>query len=261
MNRLLAMAARLLPAGLVPALVPALAALGLVPAAAHAQASVTVQVTNARPQTIYVAFTNYTTQAPGPIDWGNCAGYVQNNQAALPANTTCTTTVAVSTQPLSSRFCASTSAMNPPNCNLAQTTHQTLVETTFGSAASGNCAPSSLASCVWYDISVIPQNCTDTLWQSQTYCSNTGGAAYNLPVALSCGSQPKFACQGPTGSTYGNSGYPTNCGTPTATCVGGSASCVLGYFYPMFDPPENRYQPVGQCPAGSVLTVTFLAGP
>jgi len=226
--------------------------------AGQATAQVPVVVQNLRSTTLYVAFTIGATQQSGPISWGNCSAYVQNNQAAIPAGTTCNTTVA--TVASSSRFCASTSPMATPNCWQAQTNHQTMVETTFGSGLSGTCTSSTMASCVWYDISVIPSTCTDQLWQSQSYCSNTGGAAYNLPVALQCGSQPKYTCQGPPGSAYGNSNYPSSCGNPNATCTGNSQSCVNAYFYPMFDPPENKYQPVAQCPAGSSLQITFLAG-
>ena len=94
-----------------------------------------------------------------------------------------------------------------------------MIETTFGAGAAG-CYPTSQASCIWYDISLIPSNCTDPRWQAQNYCSNTGGAAYNLPVQLSCQNQPTYTCKGPPGSTYGNSGFPTNCGNPNATCTG-----------------------------------------
>ena len=135
-----------------------------------------------------------------------------------------------------------------------------MVETTFG-AGSGGCTSPSMASCVWYDISVIPANCTDQLWVSTSWCSNTGGAAYNLPVTLSCAGQPTFTCQGPPGSTWGNSNYPSKCGNPNATCDGNSQSCVNAYFFPMFQGPPSKYQPVAQCPAGSALQVTFLAAP
>ena len=224
-----------------------------------AAAQVNVVIQNQQAQTIYVAFTLGAGQAPGAINWGNCSSYVSNNQAALPPGTTCKTVVPTSSG--SSRFCASTSAMSSPNCYLAQTTHQTMIETNFGTGAQGSCYPTSNTSCVWYDISLIPPNCTDTLWQTQTYCSNTGGAAYNLPVQLSCANQPTYTCQGPTGSTYGNSGYPTNCGNAQATCVGNGPGCVNAYFHPMFVPPYSSYQPNSQCPQGGILNISFLAGP
>ena len=70
------------------------------------------------------------------------------------------------TQP--SRFCASTSPMATPNCYQAQANHQTMIETNFA-ANGGGCYPASMASCVWYDISLIPGACTDDAWQPN-YC-------------------------------------------------------------------------------------------
>ena len=224
---------------------------------ANAQ-SVAVSVQNLQSQTLYVAFTIGATQGPGPINWGNCAAFVKNNQAVIPSGFKCNASVATTAS--SSRFCASTSPMTTPNCYQAQTNHQTMVETTFGSGSTGTCTSSSMVSCVWYDISVIPATCTDQLWKS-SMCANTRGAAYNLPVALSCQGQPTYTCQGPPTSAWGNSNYPSKCGNPNATCVGNTPNCVNTYFYPMFYPPENKYQPVAQCPAGSVLQINFLAGP
>src|SRR5262245_38250527 len=86
-----------------------------------AEAQVNVVIQNQQAQTIYVAFTVGAGQAPGVINWGNCGGYVSNNQAALPSKTTCNTVVPTSSG--SSRFCASTSPMSSPNCYLAQTNH------------------------------------------------------------------------------------------------------------------------------------------
>jgi hypothetical protein len=234
-------------------------AIGTQQAAAQPQAApqVNVVVQNLQNRTIYVAFTLGAGQQPGSINWGNCSSYVRGNQAVLPAQAKCNTVVPATSG--SSRFCASTGPMAYPNCYLAQTNHWTMVETTFG-AGTTNCYPAQ-ASCVWYDISLIPSNCTDPLWQNQNYCSNTGGAAYNLPVQLSCPNQPTYTCQGPPGTTYGNSGYPTKCGNPQATCTGNSQNCVLAYFHPMFVPPWSKYQPNAQCPAGAALQITFMAGP
>jgi hypothetical protein len=228
--------------------------------AVEAAATVRVVVRNQQSQTIYVAFTLGAGQVAGPIDWSNCKGSVRNNQVAIPSGMSCL--AQVPTMAGSSRFCASTSQMANPNCYQAQVNHQTMVETTFAAKAAG-CYPTTLSSCVWYDISLIPSNCTDALWQSQSqrYCSNTGGAAYNLPVQLSCQGQPTYTCQGPPANTYGNSGYPANCGNPSATCTGNSQSCVNAYFHPMFVPPYNTHQPNAQCPAGSTLQIVFLAGP
>ncbi|MBY0323542.1 MAG: hypothetical protein K2X72_32790 [Reyranella sp.] len=233
-----------------------LAASAIMAGAAVAQVNVLIQ--NQQSRTIYVAFTLGNGQAPGAINWGNCSAFVKNNQVTIAGGMACNTTVPTSSS--SSRFCASTAPMQTPNCYQAQTNHQTMIETTFG-AGGPRCYPASMASCVWYDISLIPANCTDQLWQSQNYCSNTGGAAYNLPVQLSCQNQPTYTCKGPPGTTYGNSGFPTNCGNPNATCTGNTPNCVNAYFHPMFVPPWSKYQPNAQCPAGSALQVTFLAGP
>lgn len=218
---------------------------------------VRVVVGNQRGEALYVAFTVGNGQQAGPITWSNnCT--VSNNQVLVPARSNCAAIVPASVG--SSRFCASTSAVATPNCYLAQTNHQTMIETTFGTGAAGNCYPTSMSSCVYYDISLIPATCTDPLWQTN-YCANTGGAAYNLPVQLSCANQPTFTCQGPPGTKYGNSRFPANCGNPAATCVGNTQSCVNAYFHPMFVPPYSSYQPVAQCPGTSAMQITFLAGP
>lgn len=218
-------------------------------------ANVTVIVANKGSSTIYVAFTNYATQAPGPINWGNCASSVSNNQVAIGSGASCT--ASVPTTASLSRFCAATSPVATPNCNTAQANHQTMVETNFGSSTT--CYPTTMASCVWYDISVIPSSCTDSAW-AQNQCAGTGGASYNLPVSIACSGQPTYTCQGPPGPSYGNSNYPTNCGNPNGTCVGNTPNCVNAYFYPMFSPPENHYAPNSQCPAGASLVITFLSG-
>lgn len=232
---------------------------GMYPAlAADPTGYVTVVLANKGANTIYVAFTNYTTQQPGQINWGTCGPNVSNSQAALASGVACTASVPNNVG--TSRFCASTTAMATPNCNNAQANHQTMIETNFGSGAASTCYPTSMASCVWYDISLIPSNCTDAAW-AQNQCASTGGAAYNLPVSLACSAQPTYTCQGPPGTKYGNSNYPTNCGNPNATCVGNTPSCVNAYFFPMFSGPPSQHQPNSQCPVGSPLMITFLAGP
>jgi hypothetical protein len=133
-----------------------------------------------------------------------------------------------------------------------------MVETIFQSASAPGCF--NKGNCVWYDISVIPSNCTDDLWK-QDQCAGTGGASYNLPVTLACGGSATFTCQGPSDTTYGPENYPKNCGNPNATCVGNSANCVNAYFYPMFYPPENKYGPNVPCLSGQTLIITFLPGP
>jgi hypothetical protein len=222
--------------------------------------NINVNVSNNGTNTIYVAFTDYSTQLPGPITWTNCT--VVNNQVIIPGAsagpiTTCNALVPATAG--ITRFCAFTSQVavgQSPNCNLAQAHNQTNIETNFGTGSNGVCYPTSLSSCVWYDISVIPQNCTPAAW-SLNYCQNTGGAAYNLPVSLSSSGQSTFTCQGPPSNTpYGNANYPSNCGIPTATCIGNSTTCDNAYFWPTPSPqPNSEAQP------GQALNITFLAGP
>ncbi|WP_156898080.1 hypothetical protein [Methylocapsa acidiphila] len=220
-----------------------------------ANANVNVSVTNNNANTIYVAFTDYATQTPGQITWsGNCS--VVNYQVVIPKGTTCTASVPAAAG--ITRFCAFTNQVpvgQTPNCNLAQTHNQTMVETNFGTGSSGVCYPTSQSTCVWYDISVIPQNCTPSAWR-QNHCQDTGGAAYNLPVSLACQGQPTYTCKGPPSNIpFGNANYPSNCGVPTANCVGNSPVCDNAYFWPTPSP-----QPNSECLAGQTLVITFLAG-
>lgn len=225
------------------------------PRSQQAGTSVNVNVVNNGAATIYVAFTNYSTQTPGQITWGQgCT--VTNFQAAIAAGGSCTAIVPATAG--ISRFCASTVATpagQTPNCNLAQARNQTMVETNFGTGANSVCFPTTLASCIWYDISVIPQNCTPQAWALNN-CANAGGASYNLPVSLACSGQPTFTCKGPPNATpYGNANYPSNCGNPVASCVGNGASCNNAYFWPTPSPSPNA-----ECQPGQMLIITFLAG-
>ena len=131
-----------------------------------------------------------------------------------------------------------------------------MVETNFEPASNPGCF--NKGNCVWFDISVIPSTCTDTLWKANQ-CAGTGGAAYNLPVSVACNGNTIYTCQGPASTKYGTANYPSMCGNPNAICQG-SANCLNAYFYPMFDPPENQYQPNTACLSGQTLTVNFLAG-
>jgi hypothetical protein len=217
-------------------------------------------------------FVNQTTQAifvnffGGPISW-------QVSQEVHPSPDSCVATgngvqiapgdaclATVESINSGSRFCASPYA--PPKCEQAQDNHQTLIETTFNDAA--QCAfTGQPGPCVWYDISLIPIRCTDEFWRRDE-CAGGGGASYNLPVKLTCPGQPPaptFTCQGPTGATWGPQHYPNNCGNPNATCVGDTSNCVNAYFFPMFTPPENKFQPNAVCSGGRTLQITFLAGP
>jgi hypothetical protein len=229
--------------------------------------TVTVSIVNSQAVPIYVSFTTLN-QAPGVITWNSSGNGCLNtgkgaNAAYTQINAGQTCTASVDTSSSSTRFCAATNAA-PTNCMNAQTQHLTMVETNFEAASNPGCFNSG-AACVWYDISVIPSTCTDTLWK-QNQCANTGGASYNLPVTLSCSgnpSEPVYTCQGPTKGTYGPENYPSKCGNPNATCATGTPNCTNGvstYFYPMFDPPENTYQPNAVCVKGS-LSINFLAGP
>lgn len=211
-----------------------------------------VNIVNGRATPIFVGFTTIDHK-PGPITWG--AGCTMSGAGAMiGAGATCTATVVSNAVP--SRFCAALTG-TPSDCFNAQANHQTMVETNFEPASNPGCF--GKGNCVWFDISVIPSTCTDALWK-QNRCANTGGASYNLPVSLACNGAPIYTCQGPPTATYGPANYPGKCGNPYATCSG-TPACLNAYFYPMFDPPENKYQPNTVCLGGQTFTVTFLAGP
>ncbi|MFZ1135335.1 MAG: hypothetical protein WAN69_10330, partial [Candidatus Korobacteraceae bacterium] len=169
--------------------------------------TVTVSILNSQAVPIYVSFTTLT-HAPGVITWNSSGNGCLNtgkgaNSAYTQINANQTCTASVDTSSSSSRFCAALNAA-PADCMNAQTQHLTMVETNFEAASNPGCFNSG-AACVWYDISVIPSTCTDTLWK-QNQCANTGGASYNLPVTLACSgnpSEPVYTCQGPTSSAYG----------------------------------------------------------
>ncbi len=212
-----------------------------------------VTITNKRTTPIFVGFTTMDHK-PGPITWG--AGCTKSGKGArIAAGATCKATVASTAAP--SRFCADAKAV-PADCFKAQQNHQTMEETNFEPSTNAGCF--NKGNCVWFDISVIPQNCTDALWKKNK-CASTGGASYNFPVSIACGTSGKatYTCQGPTTTKWGNSKYPGNCGNPDATCQSGK-NCQNAYFYPMFYPPENKYQPNAVCLSGQTLAVTFLAG-
>jgi hypothetical protein len=218
---------------------------------ASASESAPVNIVNGRSTSIFVGFTA-NDHNPGPITWG--AGCTASGAGAeIAAGATCVATVSSNAVP--SRFCAALNQV-PTDCFNAQANNQTMVETNFEPASNSGCF--NKGNCVWFDISVIPSTCTDALWQ-QNQCADTGGASYNLPVAVACNSVPIYTCQGPPGTTYGPANYPGNCGNPNSTCTG-TPTCQNAYFYPMFDPPENKYQPNTVCLSGQALTVTFLSG-
>lgn len=210
-----------------------------------------VKIVNKQSVPIYVGFTA-SGGTPGSITWGSGCSK-SGNGAKIAAGATCQ--ASVTADGTSTRFCADTASV-PANCFEAQQNHQTMIETNFEPASNGGCF--NQGNCVWFDISLIPSTCTDQLWD-ENQCANTGGASYNLPVQVACGSSTVYTCQGPVSSAWGPENYPSKCGNPDATCQS-SANCQNAYFYPMFDPPENAYQPNTVCTAAQTLTITFLAG-
>ena len=228
-----------------------LAVAGVLVSQHPALAAQPVNVVNQTVQSLYVSFSG-----SGPITWdASCQGTMMG--VVIAPGGSCGAT-AESTNS-GSRFCASPNA--PSRCDEAQDNRQTFIETTFDTSESCTWTGVSGA-CVSYDISLIPTRCTDDLWKKDR-CAGGGGASYNLPVELTCPGQPPaftFTCQGPTGTAWGPQHYPIMCGNPNATCIGNGPNCVNAYFYPMFDPPESKYQPVAICSGGRTLTITFLAG-
>ena len=253
--------------------------------AAAPSPNVTVRLMNNRNVPIYVAFTiDNQDQIPGPISWfTGCQDSGQTAHAAyarIDAGTTCTATVDPNSFPEnglltgSSRFCArvgSDATSAPDNCMEAQQDFLTMIETTFqpyvapdSQGKNGQCF--SGRSCVWYDISVIPDSltgpthkCTDATWEKDR-CAKAGPASYNLPVQLSCRAEPTYTCQGPRNRTHGKPNYPSNCGNPDGKCNGSRPECVNAYFYPIFA-PKIKPKPNSVCPNGKPLVVHFLAGP
>jgi hypothetical protein len=210
-----------------------------------------VAIVNQQSVAIYVGFTA-SGGTPGAIAWGSgCTA--SGSGVKIAAGATCNANVTA--DGTSTRFCADTSAV-PSNCFEAQQNNQTMIETNFEPASNGGCF--NQGNCVWFDISLIPSTCTDALWD-QNQCADTGGASYNLPVSVACGASTVYTCQGPVSGTWGPENYPSNCGNPDSICQS-TPNCQNAYFYPMFEPPENAYQPNTVCTAAQTLTITFLAG-
>jgi hypothetical protein len=219
-----------------------------------------VSIVNDTGAAIYVGF---APQAGSAITWGaGCGKTTTNSTVMLAKNATCSAAVVNSNANPGSRFCAATSlgSTGALNCWQAQShlPHNTLIEPNFLL----NCTFGKVTypTCIFYDVSVIPQNCTDNLFNAANgYCKGTGGASYNLPVKVSCPGEPTFTCKGPvaTSGSYAATGYPSMCGTPSASCIGNSPGCVNGYFSPTNNNP--MHQPGAYCLR--TLTMTFLAGP
>lgn len=217
-----------------------------------------MNLVNAGSRAIYVGYTKGTQW--GKITWVQTQGCTAaGNGLVIAPNTTCAAAAALDNA--ATRFCAAPlqnagASLTSPNCALAQIYHWTLVETVFQTAAECGKIPGP---CAWYDISVIPANCTDSLWK-QNQCNNTGGASYNLPVELSCQGEPTYICRGPTSTLYGPENYPSNCGNPNSYKAVPPV-VPQAYFFPMFYSPENMHQPNSVCPGGQILTISFLSGP
>lgn len=211
-----------------------------------------VALVNARGTPIFVGFTTIDHK-PGPITWG--AGCTKSGTGArIAAGATCVARII--SNGVGSRFCATSNAV-PADCFNAQANHQTMIETNFEPSSNPGCF--NKGHCVWFDMSVIPSTCTDALWK-QNQCADTGGASYNLPVSLACNGNTIYTCRGPSNNTHGPANYPSKCGNPNAICQS-APNCQNAYFYPMFVPPENKYQPNAVCSSGQVLTIKFLPGP
>lgn len=243
----------------------ALAAMALTAHAETYPGASTIIVANSGQRPLYIAF-SVQPGKPGPVVWSkNCERF--NDQVYLPPGESCKATVQSSVG--SSRFCAAENPVPPgktPNCYAAQRDNLTMIETNF---TSGNgCDPTNQSSCVWYDISIVPESCTNCEWAANN-CNNSGGASYNVPVQLSCNNAMSFMCRGPIGTigTFGAK-YPVNCGTPLnqPACAGGvNAACVQAYFFPMSTAgacqyPASKPQPIAQCPQKETLVVNFLGG-
>ena len=223
-----------------------------------------VNLVNNTGNAIYVGF---TPQAGSSITWGSgCLSQIKGLTVEILNGATCQAAVTDSVANPGSRFCAATTAgASGLDCSMAQQNNQTLIEPYFQPSP---CFGAGTSNCIWYDISVIPANCTDGDWHNNQ-CANKGGAAYNLPVMLSCPGEPTFICRGPANGTYGTANYPSSCGNPNATCIPGlngspnpDPACLNAYFYP--DDNDNvspSLQPNVVCPNGQTLTTTFLSGP
>ncbi len=226
-----------------------------------------VEFFNRSPRVLFVAF-SVESHLPAQISWTpSCARF--NNEVRIAPGERCRASVPFSVGP--ARFCASeypSPAGKTANCGPG---NRTIIEANFTSDL-GCRLPGEIQSnqknCTWYDIRVVPPNCTDCDWLSNN-CRDAGGPAYNVPVALSCAGAPTFTCRGPIAPVgpYGAK-YPAYCGAPYSApnCVGGlNPTCLQAYFYPMSTSGACKYpttlpQPNGRCPDGQTLFVTFLEG-
>lgn len=201
-----------------------------------------LKVRNSRSGTLYVSFDQYGTGVTYLGSWSKVGGgtcEVKAGQVLVPAFSTCTTNVPSNFG--KSRVCAS-NVFQPSgyDCDNAQRDNRTMVELNFGFNQPTGCIGSD-TSCTWYDISVIPQSCTNCNFDpvnSGNFCATAGGASYNLPVTASCNGQPTFKCGG--AGNLGGAKYPSACGMTSLQvvkpgCIGNQgANCYQAYFWPMW---------------------------
>jgi hypothetical protein len=129
-----------------------------------------VNIVNNTGNAIYVGF---TPQAGSSITWGSgCLSPIKGLTIEIPNGGTCQATVTDSVANPGSRFCAATKAgASGLDCSMAQQNNQTLIEPYFQPSP---CFGPGTSNCIWYDISVIPANCTDGDWHNNQ-CAHEGG--------------------------------------------------------------------------------------
>ncbi|WP_442756005.1 hypothetical protein ACNHKD_05035 [Methylocystis sp. JAN1] len=271
------------------AFVLALSSFAALPACAQNVGGGTMDATlvsfiNRSARTLYLGFSPQPGR-PAPFSWSPDCRHVSGQvvlppganlaegQVVLPPGQTCTVSVPVSAG--ASRFCATENPLPPgktPNCFAAQQDGLTIIETNF-TGQTGCVRPNDVSlmrSCVWYDISVVPEGCTNAKWAADA-CRESGGASYNVPVQLFCPNETTFSCRGPRADSGAR--YPLNCGIPpvfpygVSINVGGAYPAnQQAYFFPMstsgdFKYPADRPQPIDRCPEGGKLFVIFPDGP
>jgi hypothetical protein len=241
-----------------------------------------VSFINRSQRTLFLGFSPQPGR-PVPFSWSpDCRrvsgqtvlppGSSQNvGQILLAPGQTCTVSVPVSAG--ASRFCATENPLPPgktPDCFAAQRENLTIIETNFtsqeGCQKPGEFPKTAMRSCVWYDINITPESCTNCGWFKNN-CQDKGGFSYNVPVQLFCAGSATFTCQGPLGK-LGDTPYPANCGAVVTQpdCIGGrNAACLQAYFYPMSTSgacayPASKPQPIDRCPEGGKLFVIFPDG-
>lgn len=218
----------------------------------------TINIKNMRNKIIFVNFT-----VPNAIQWRDNNCNILKSGISIQPGKTCVGTMIQNViqnnyqmDGLSSRFCGSEEKVY--DCWNAQQKSLTMIETTFVlKGKKWRCFPEG-SDCVWYDISVIPQNCINELFY-QNQCANTGDASYNLPVLLGCNNIPTYICKGPK-SAINPSRYPIFCGTADGNCTGMERNnnfnlCNQAYFF-----PAPKIQPNTVCSSDKIFNIVFLSG-